>query len=141
MSNQLIPVICGLLSCAIIAENAQAANLIINGGFETGTLSGWNTAGVVQATLVNPPCCNFGGIGSYIAGFNAGDLSPNGILSQSYNTIIGASYRLQFDYGTFSNASVSQSIFIELDGAAGISSVLNTSILLKVSIFPVKIVL
>jgi hypothetical protein len=72
----------------------------------------------------------FGGNGSFSANFNSGNEIPDGILSQSFTTVSGQSYQLQFIYGTFSTQfpGTSQSIFVELDGLGGNGSLLSTSL-------------
>ncbi len=94
----------GLVAAAFPAR----AGLIVNGDFERGTLSGWTATGSV-ATATNP----YFGIGTqadgkYFAVFNAGDVTPSGVLSQSFATVAGTDYVLTFSYGA--NGGQTQSV-------------------------------
>lgn len=93
-------VIAVLLS--LMAAGSAQAGLITNGNFESG-LSGWTTSGNVNTAVFNGTY--FGGgsnakNGTTMIAFNAGDSTPNGILSQAFATTIGTSYTVTFDYGT-----------------------------------------
>lgn len=113
-----------LLTCG-----AANANLVVNGNFETGSLSSWTASGNVDRTPCNAgPSCYFGGgnmaqDGGYMAGFNSGNSGPNGILSQSFATVAGATYTVSFDYGITAYGQASQSMTASiLDGATVIAS-------------------
>src|ERR1700683_3308162 len=68
------------------------ADLITNGGFETGDFSGWSAGSEVfiDTTFPNSGCCD--------AAFEASSSDPtaNGTLSQSIATTVGESYTLNF---------------------------------------------
>ena len=103
------------LAIAIIplTGGAHAANLLVNGSFETGDFTGWNFSG--NATIVN------GAIqasdGDYALAFNFGNLTPNAVLSQSFITIPQAHYTLNFDIGVNGDNNGTQGLRIVLQGA------------------------
>ena len=114
----------GIMGLAALAGLCAAlparANLITNGDFETGTLSGWTKTGNVGvATLpyfgVSEPT-----YGNYSAAFNGGDSTPNGVLSQIISTISGVNYVIGFNYVDNAYASgYSQSITISANTTDG----------------------
>lgn len=92
------------------AETAHA-NLIQNGGFETGTFSSWTVSGNVFMSGV-PIYGAYGNTsldGNYAIVFNAGDSAPNAILSQSFATVAGTDYGVSFLYGGTAGQSVTVS--------------------------------
>ncbi|RYG80508.1 MAG: PEP-CTERM sorting domain-containing protein [Alphaproteobacteria bacterium] len=100
----------------LIAVPASAAELVTNGNFETGTFAGWSTTGNVQVGAV--PYFGLGSAtyGNFLATFNGGNTSPNGTLSQTIGTTVGAVYSFAFNYGVTTGGS--QSIIASiLDGA------------------------
>jgi hypothetical protein len=71
-------------SIALLANGAQAANLITNGDFSAG-LTGW--------TETNS-CCNY----TDSTGFHEGAIGTNGMLSQTFADAVGGDLTLAFDY-------------------------------------------
>jgi len=86
-----------LAFAALAAGNAQAQNLITNGGFETGNLSGWTSSigsgGGRVGALVNE-----GHSGSFAATMRGLPEIPNSqaSISQSFDTTAGTQYELSF---------------------------------------------
>ena len=79
-----------IVALGVSAGSAQAANLVTNGGFETGNFSGWNQSGNTFFTEVN----GGGGFeGSHFGSF--GSFYP-GQISQVLNTTLGQTYTLSF---------------------------------------------
>lgn len=78
-------------------------DLLVNGNFATGDLTGW----VTDVTPVSGPYKgpNLGVNkqpykGGFRAGFNGGDTVVGASIAQTFETVPGASYRLTFDYLT-----------------------------------------
>jgi hypothetical protein len=78
------------------------AGIIANGSFEYGFF-GWTASGAV---IVAAPSQTTDGI--YVAAFNTGQQTPNGILSQTFSTTPGTTYQIQFDLGVNSWQNTSQ---------------------------------
>ncbi len=81
----------GSLTFHVVADDTPV-NLIINGDFAAGDLSGWQTSGFVFY--------HFG-----FCGFNTWNNPPNGgRISQSIDVAPGHAYTLEFDYGKHGGA-------------------------------------
>ncbi len=105
-----------LLGAAVLGltatlSNGARANLIANGGFETGSFSGWTQGGNTGATFVTTT--NFDGYaphgGTYFAAL--GPVGSDGSLSQTFNDVAGqalsVSFYLASDGGTTNDFSAS----------------------------------
>ena len=83
---------CSLMFTAVAALSLAypvKANLITNGGFETGDFTGWTASnGAVVGT--------FGSVPPHSGSFQAEFSSQNGSLSQSVTTTPGAFYQIDF---------------------------------------------
>ncbi len=99
---------------ALAASHPARANLVQNGNFSSGTFANWSASGDVLA-----------GVGYAV--FNAGDLPPNGVLSQVIATTAGEMYALTFQYswGSFFNSPQSITASV-LDGLTVLTSALNS---------------
>ncbi len=91
------------------AASASGLNIVQNGGFETGDLSGWsysewNVAGV-NADVGAPTDTSYVATTFCIFGFSGGcnNASNGADISQSLATAAGQSYTLTFDYEPRSN--------------------------------------
>lgn len=89
----------------VLASPASAAELVTNGDFETGSLSGWTQVG---STTFNGVATGYGVGGSNGAFF--GPVGSTGGISQALATIAGQTYTLSFallsDGGTPNSFSV-----------------------------------
>ena len=110
---------CALVAAGLGAARPAIANLVVNGGFETGDFSGWTQSGRLDSTLVTSGGYGFPGI-PHSGGFFAalGPVGGDGFLSQDLATTPGASYHVSYDLGSdgampndFSASFGGQSIF------------------------------
>src|SRR5207342_1372158 len=81
-----------LLPIALLCSAAVAnANLVTNGGFETGDFTGWTNGGNTGFTGVDPGIQHSGTYGAFF-----GPIGSNGFLSQTLATTAGGVYTLSF---------------------------------------------
>ena len=88
MSVKFIVSAIGLI---LAGSSANAAELIVNGGFETGDFTGWTRSGTLGNTSVNAAAADTGSFGA--------SFSPNqvGSILQNLATVVGRTYTLRFD--------------------------------------------
>jgi len=119
-----------VLFTALVASalgTAQASDLVVNGGFESG-LSGWTSGGgQVDATLVSnySSCCAIYNSYPYNSGnaafFGSGNL-PGGWISQNLATTAGDSYTLSFLYGAIAASNLQTMNVSVLNGSTVLAS-------------------
>lgn len=76
---------------AFIAVPAYAAELVTNGGFETGDFTGWTLAGNLGFSGVDTAAAHSGTYGAYF-----GQVGSTGTLSQLLNTVAGQTYSVSY---------------------------------------------
>jgi hypothetical protein len=75
---------------AISTPSAQA-DLVANGGFETGDFTGWTLSGNLSATGVSTNIAHGGSYAAFL-----GPVGSDGTLSQDLSTIAGDTYSVSF---------------------------------------------
>lgn len=93
--------------------SAGTPDILTNGSFEAGE-SGWSMTG---NRLV------YGSDGTYLSSdganmiiFDAGNTTPNAVISQSFTTIPGEHYKLDFDIGILASNTAEQRLGVEVSG-------------------------
>jgi len=112
----------GLAMWGVVAAGPAQANLIVNGDFETGATSPWIFSGNVAVTGPASADFWFGGgstaqNGTRATVFNSADTTPNGVISQTFATVLGETYQVEFDYDASQGGT--QSIIASILGSDG----------------------
>ncbi len=121
-TNTAVLLLIGLAMWGLVTAGSAQANLIVNGDFETGVAAPWIFSGNVAVTGPASADFWFGGgstaqNGNFAAVFNAGDTTPNGVISQTFATVVGEIYAVQFDYGASQGGT--QTIIASILGSDG----------------------
>jgi hypothetical protein len=101
----------GVLSAATLAATSASANLIVNGGFETGDLSGWNIILEGYPIYIVTSPVESGTYAAQVAGYSFA-LDE---LGQNVATAPGQSYVLSFGY--YQDPSTPNGFSVSWDGA------------------------
>jgi hypothetical protein len=75
---------------AVLAWSPQASAQLVNGGFETGSFSGWTQSGDTSFSGVDPLAAQSGAFGAFFGP------SAIGGISQSFATVAGSTYQVRF---------------------------------------------
>ena len=81
---------------------------LANGSFESG-FTGWSNSGNVRIQSGTPAPD-----GNKVAGFNAGNSTPNGTITQTLSTTAGATYELGFMMGVFAYNTHAQRLQVDV---------------------------
>jgi lysophospholipase L1-like esterase len=104
----------GMLDSAIVTVSLTivptSTELLVNGSFESG-FNGWTASG--NQLVEDLP----GTDGIRRLAFNSRNLTPNGVLTQSFATLPGQTYTLSFDVGVLSYVKKQQKIEAKLTGS------------------------
>jgi PEP-CTERM motif len=112
---------------ALGSTQASAAELVQNGGFQTGTFAGWTQSGNTGFTGVSNGAGNASTFGAFL-----GPVGSIGTLTQMLNTVAGQTYTISFDYRNLQAAATNtfQVLFggvqIYASGAGGFPSAYTT---------------
>jgi formylglycine-generating enzyme required for sulfatase activity len=111
-----VSILLAILIPAVFA--AVPASLITNGGFENG-LNAWSATGNVKIRSSAPYTA---AEGVRLIAFNSGNTAADGMLSQTFPSIGGRVYRLDFAVGVLSYQNASQRIGVTVNGATNLLS-------------------
>jgi alpha-L-fucosidase len=95
-----------------------ATATLTNGSFEQ-EFSGWTKTGNLEVRMGSIYTATDG---ARMAVFNAAQKNPDGTLSQSFATVIGQTYTLQFDAGVLSYNTYAQTLGVTVTGAGSLLS-------------------
>jgi hypothetical protein len=113
---------CALSAVALSSTNANAANLIVNGGFETGDFSGWTADPVSYPMYIVTSPVYQGKYAAQIAGY---DYGPD-TLTQTVSDTANQNYYLSF-YIYQSPPGPTVSLDVTWNGATVISDIAPTT--------------
>ncbi|MEO5914296.1 MAG: cadherin-like domain-containing protein [Luteolibacter sp.] len=105
-----------------ITVSTPISQLLVNGSFES-NFTGWTNTGNLVIESASPYTATNG---TKLAGFNGGNLTPNGVLSQTFTTVAGQTYTLTFDAGVLSFNFSPQKLLVTADGTASLLNQLVT---------------
>jgi VCBS repeat-containing protein len=107
-----------------ITVNAVVTTGFVNGSFES-YYNGWTHTGNQRiASSVSP---NLATHGTQYVSFNSGNTPPNGILAQTFATVPGATYTVDFDVGILDFGFQQQRLQVTVDGTANLLTRLITA--------------
>lgn len=92
---KMLRVSASVLAIVLVASTAQAANLLVNGSFETGDFTGWNSTGdnAFSGVQCTGTYVTSGQCGAYL-----GTLTTNAFLSQAFSAKVGDPLAISFNY-------------------------------------------
>ena len=98
---------------------AFTADRLINGSFESADFAGWAESGNLGISTGNAyPTTD----GTNVLVFNNGQSTPNGVVSQSFATTSGQTYKLQFDVGAYAYSTSEQRLAVTVQGSGSLVS-------------------
>ena len=106
------------ISGVLCAFAAQGQNLIFNGDFETGpfapssTITDWTVSGTGHIHSIAEGATT----PTHAAALNIGHDSQGTVLSQSFTTVVGKLYSLDFDAGIFGQPTGTLQINVQVNG-------------------------
>lgn len=107
----------GALDSGVVTVNLTVNQVVtvslVNGSFESG-FDGWTRSGNMTVQSASPYAATDG---TKLVAFNTGQTTPNGLLSQSFATVAGQTYRLTFDVGVLSFNKSTQSMRVSVTGS------------------------
>jgi hypothetical protein len=109
------------VACGMMAVSANAANLLANGSFETGDLTGWTAANTGVYGVISGPSSGFYGVAADVSGAEDGTYyladgtyGQTATYSQTFADTPGETYEFSVWYA--SNGGAPSDQFLSIDG-------------------------
>jgi lysophospholipase L1-like esterase len=99
-------------SMTAVYAMSTIVEVLVNGSFE-GDFTGWTSSGNLEIRNASP---YFPTDGFKLVGFNTANTAPNAVLSQSFETVPGATYTLRFDHGALAFNTNLQRVLVQVTG-------------------------
>jgi lysophospholipase L1-like esterase len=104
--------------CTMNAVYGSVTQILVNGSFES-DFTGWTASGNMSIASTTPYAATDS---TKLVAFNSGNLPANGLLSQSFATVIGQTYTLTFDAGVLAYNRKSQTVQVTVAGSGSLLS-------------------
>jgi lysophospholipase L1-like esterase len=104
------------IATSTITVGSSPVQVLVNGSFET-AFTGWTVTGntsVATSDSLSPTN------GVSLAAFNDGNRTPNAVVSQSFTTVPGTNYTLEFDAGNYGYSPATQTVQVTVDGSSNL---------------------
>ncbi|MEO7098471.1 MAG: Ig-like domain-containing protein, partial [Luteolibacter sp.] len=111
------------IATVTITVSALTPGTLVNGSFESGQ-SGWTMTGNFLVYANNPPYIAFDGVTMVV--MNGGQTPPTGVISQTFPTVPGQTYALDFNVGSVATNSSEQKLGVEIIGSVTLLSVTDS---------------
>jgi hypothetical protein len=111
------------LAALLTASASSQASLLRNGDFELGSGIGWDISGsatvVPEAGYFHTGAINHFPVGFQALNFGGGDAPATGVVAQTFDTVAGQRYTLDFDYGKYSHGAGAQVVQVQVVNLSG----------------------
>lgn len=109
-----------VLGLSVLLSSGLQANVLTNGGFETGDFSSWTVNGGAVVCAGASPFCGVPYEGTFSVTLNSGDSAPTAVLDQAFLTGPGTFYQVSFAYGIMDFVGgASQQLQVEIISSLG----------------------
>lgn len=102
-----------------------SALILTNGSFEAGQ-TGWAMSGNFLVIDSTPPY--LASNGNKLLVFNGGQTQPNGLITQSFGTVPGQQYRLDYDMGILGLSGLQQRLGVQVTGTVDHIAQIETNV-------------
>ncbi len=128
----------GIIGMSVLLGSGLHADVLVNGGFETGDFTGWTVTGVANVCDGPTEFCGNPFEGNFSVNLNSGESAASAVISQTFATDPGTTYAVTFAYGImdFVGGSAQQLQVEVISTLAGNHDLLNQTVTSPPSIDP-----